>query len=286
MLPNAPVNLPSLAEADGMVNKQGKRAPTWFHRMELTTQINELTTPSKLALDVCGTYDTTATRGAGSGYAWCNAALKDAVQDRKVSDKAIGLSFGADTWDQWSKTLANDYNMYTVLFDCFARLETYNNFGAQYKTPYLRYETCLGPQTEWKQYSFGTQGGHRALHFTDWKDTLKSAGLANAPPMSLIVKIDTEGSEWETLEQMSDFELNRILLLDMEIHWCLAKHDNILGNIYKRRIEKQIARLHQLFYVTGRFASTPTVYQQPGCFNYGSIYTDEAMMSVSFDGIV
>ena len=89
------VNLPSLSEADGMVNNQGKHAPPWFHRMQLFPKINELTTPSKVALGVCGSYDTTATRGAGSGYAWCNAAIKDSVTDRKDEDKAIGLSFGA-----------------------------------------------------------------------------------------------------------------------------------------------------------------------------------------------
>jgi hypothetical protein len=105
-----------------------------------------------------------------------------------------------------------------------------------------------------------TKGGHRALHFLDWTSTLAASGLANTPPLSLVVKIDVEGSEWAVLESMADSDFATILQLDLELHWCMPRHGEQMGAPLKRKIERQLLRLHSKFYVTGRFAKYKEVY--------------------------
>jgi hypothetical protein len=119
-------------------------------------------------------------------------------------------------------------------------------------------------------------------HFLTYAGTLELAGLAASPPLSLVVKMDTEGSEWATLEAMTDDDFQQMIMLDLEVHWCMPRHAEEMGSALKRRIERQMSRLHRLFYVTERFAETPKVYEQAGCFDPSKARDGDTMMSLSY----
>ena len=71
------------------------------------------------------------------------------------------------------------------------------------------------------------------------------------------------------------------LIPDLEIHWCMPRHGEEMGPSLKRRIERQMARLHTLFYVADRFADNPRVYEKAGCF-HPNVKSSDVMMSVSY----
>lgn len=228
--------------------------------------ILEITEPSSLAEQKCGVYDTSASSGAGAAYAWCVPALEE-IKKKKIP----ALSFGVYTWDNWARTLSNTYGIHSALFDCYADKNTFKNFGKTITLSYDWYSLCLGPELT----------NHNSRVFLDWQSTTKVLGLDNANQASLIVKFDIEGSEWEVLETMTDAQLNTILMFDLEIHFCLPKHSSTRGLPYKLRIQRQLLRLDQYFYVTRRFADFD--YVLPECLtNPSAPKTGLTMMSLSY----
>ena len=53
------------------------------------------------------------------------------------------------------------------------------------------------------------------------KFELISDHLGPRDPLSTMVKIDIEGTEWEVIESMTDADLSKIVQLDFEIHFCV-----------------------------------------------------------------
>jgi hypothetical protein len=177
----------------------------------------------------------------GAFYRWCSNVLNASLARNKGN--LLGLSYGIFTWDSWSRRLSNEYNVSTRLYDCYTT-KPLQGVHAQYTVPYERHDVCVG----------GTQrvdaDGRKfeALH-----DHLKVR-----PARGTFVKMDVEGSEWEALKHVSDDDLRKIDLLDMEIHFCKA-----MGDVKDRNLElvdriKTLERLTQIFHVTGRDPAAPT----------------------------
>jgi hypothetical protein len=88
-----------------------------------------------------------------------------------------------------------------------------------------------------------------------------TAKLSQREPLSVLVKMDVEGGEWEVLESMTDDEHSKILLFDLEIHWCrgfdLYSKTHIKDQLERaierrRRVFRILARLKRYYIVTGR----------------------------------
>lgn len=113
------------------------------------------------------------------------------------------------------------------------------------------------------------------------QQSLEIARVAERPALSMVAKIDTEGSEWSTMEAMTDEHFMQFAILDLEIHWCMPRHGEEMGQTLKRKIERQMARMHKMFYVADRFADKPAVYEKAGCF-HPNVAGSDVMMSVSY----
>jgi len=65
------------------------------------------------------------------------------------------------------------------------------------------------------------------------------------------LKIDIEGSDWAVFNTMSEEDWAKIVIFDVEVHFCMKSHD-IPFEDYKETIYKQLALWRKMFYVTGR----------------------------------
>lgn len=196
--------------------------------------LERLTRIPKEMTDVrCDGINSAASRGSGAAYYWCKGVILG-------TPNPIGLSYGVQSWDTWSRYMAEEYNVPTRLFDCFTTSKDVDI--PQYPVPHERFDECLD-----------------ATEHTDEKGrvfkTIESQ-LASREPLSTFVKIDIEGMEWTVLEAMTDEQLSKIAILDLEIHWCLTMQtdtpEKILGVL--RRLLQQFAvvgRLSEGDWITG-----------------------------------
>lgn len=201
-----------------------------FRRMELATR------PTVSAAQ-CGKFDTAASAGDGAWYAWCVRLL----QKLRGRPGAAGLSYGISTWDNWSKRLANEYNISTVLYDCYC---TEANCGATpslegYLAPSKRQAICVGGE------DFVGNGGEvfekMAKH------------LSLRPSSGTLVKIDVEGSEWAALQSLSDEDLQKIDMLNLKVYFCDKPKETIADEVIG--IPEQaliLERLRTFFELTAR----------------------------------
>lgn len=181
----------------------------------------------------------------GAFYRWCNKVLKAAVKHNKTDPQLLGLSYGIFTWDPWSRYLANDFGIKSKLYDCYAT-KPLQGVHDKYKVQYERFPVCVSGT------NFVDKDGRK---FEAFQDHLK-----DRPARGTLVKMDVEGAEWETLKKVSDEDLKKIDLLDMEIHFC--KHMDGLSPA-QRRAEvadrvNTLERLTHIFHVAGRDPAAPT----------------------------
>merc|ERR1712113_1365911 len=126
----------------------------------------------------------------------------------RSDESLVGFSYGIDTWDSWSKRLANIYGIATVLYDCFATAAKLGRTPSLegYEPPCLRKEICISDTTK------TDNDGRQFESF--------SAHLAPRGPRGTLLKIDVEGNEWLPLQSVSDSDLNKIDLLDVQFYPC------------------------------------------------------------------
>mmetsp|Transcript_95723 Transcript_95723/g.308754 ORF Transcript_95723/g.308754 Transcript_95723/m.308754 type:complete len:308 (+) Transcript_95723:118-1041(+) len=200
----------------------------------LTDHIERVTRPT-VEDTKCNGFDHTASDGVGAAYAWCCKVMKNLT--RAASAKSIdlvGLSYGIFTWDRWSQFLANSYSVPTRLYDCYSTTKNTAPLTG-YKTPYTREDSCVGSKA----------GMFKGRHFV----TLQSH-LEARPAVGTLVKLDVEGSEWDVLEATTDDQLQKIDLLDMEIHFC----EMLSGGKDKELVRRAgiLERLLAIFAVSAR----------------------------------
>eukprot|EP00041_Stephanoeca_diplocostata_P020367 m.453805 g.453805 ORF g.453805 m.453805 type:complete len:486 (-) comp21556_c0_seq3:110-1567(-) len=196
----------------------------------------------------CGPIDVAASRGSGAAYYWCTDVIKG-------TPNPLGLSYGIERWDTWSKYLATDYKVKTHLFDCFMP----DVVIPQYPTPHEKFPTCLANR------SYVDASGRRFEPIGN--------DLADRDPLSTFVKIDIEGMEWTVLEALTQDEISKIALLDLEIHWCLQQQQDSPATILK-----VLRNLLKDFLVVGSMAELDWMHGT-GC-SRSPVQT--SMMSVSY----
>lgn len=151
---------------------------------------------------------------------WCLKALQTKWGTEQEDGGVIGLSYGIEQRDLWSEKMSNLYRVPTRLYDCFQRPDDSPTLGGKapnatgkcaedgdhcYETPYQVFQICSGPETDSIQ---GRRYESLESHLQDRKR------------LSVHLKIDTEGSEWEVLAWLlsSPEDMNKIRTLDMEVH--------------------------------------------------------------------
>jgi len=192
---------------------------------------------------------------------WCNAAFTSKPQ------ALVGLSYGIEERDIWSE-LISQKKLPTKLYDCFIPPERSTPISGKapngtrvcegvekaacYTTKYESYRICLGAEE--------TTVDHRRF------ENLQSH-LRGLPPLSVHLKIDTEGSEWPVLDALmaNKEDRRKIRTLDMEVHfgWSNAGNPPELQKLpQQERLTMQVATMEKLleeFHCTG---STLEVYRQ------------------------
>lgn len=245
----------------------------------MADRLAEALTPTVTAKDCDGFYDE---GHGGAFYRWCLNVLNQAV-DRRAKEGLLGLSYGIFTWDSWSRYMSNDFGVDTVLHDCFATTP-FEGIHANYTVPYLRKDVCI------------SGNGMSPLPGDSKRFESFNTHLAPRPSRGTFVKIDIEGSEWDILKNITDEELQKIDLLDMEIHmchipWAAPEGDANAGEginvwqstaadkrmaLLRDRVET-VERLLKVFSVTGRDPadhSDPNVGESNAEANYYG-HTDE-----------
>eukprot|EP00439_Symbiodinium_sp_Y106_P022548 s9367_g2.t2 len=176
-------------------------------RMELGQRILDAVTPV-IKEEQCGGFF------LYGDVTWCNAAFS------RTPRAAVGLSYGIEERDIWSELISQKM-LPTKLYDCFIPPErsmpmagkspngTRRCQGVEkqacYTTKYESYRICLGAEAT-------VQGGRTF-------ETLHSH-LHGMPPLSVHLKIDTEGSEWPVLDALlASDDIHKLRTLDMEVHF-------------------------------------------------------------------
>jgi len=185
---------------------------------------------------------------------WCNKGMRDRT--------AQALSFGIEERDLFSERVSNVLHIPCKLFDCFVPPEQSPPMSGKapngtgpcpkdgphcYETPYFSYRVCVGPQSK-------VIDGRRYEPLT--------SVLSGYGPLSLHVKMDVEGSEWDVLEALlgSESDLGKIRTLDMEVHFGFHAASNA-GPVLsiEKQIEHEIGileRLRKRFRVLGTTLET------------------------------
>ena len=221
----------------------------------LGVKIEGLTRPHPFLAEWCDGFDTSASQGAGAAYTWCRKILNTAARVRK---KFRAHSFGIYTFDCWSQVLSNKYGLTPDLYDCYFTAPLRGSY-AQYRTNRTRHDVCLGDETKVDQHNRSFQ-------------TLETT-LETHSPLSTFLKMDIEGWEWRALAAVSTEELDKIALLDLELHWCTPPTNPLL-------IVPVLQRLMRQFFVVARLHGRKDMhYAATGCRDSTTTYT---MMSISY----
>ena len=176
-------------------------------QMSSLPEVAGLTRPHPNVKELCNGLDGML---MGEMYYWCVKAMRHIEAN---PSKITGLSYGIFTHDEWSRRLSNEFRVKTELFDCFHTPEggfSFTGRQAVYQVPYKRHSTCVAG----KDY-VGTQGAAKGKIFQKW-DFEKHENL------SVMLKFDVEGSEWEALDALEDADFAKIISIDAELHWCMG----------------------------------------------------------------
>jgi len=216
-------------------------------RTTLGERIVASVTP-RITSEECGGFD------MFGDQVWCNKGMQDRT--------ATALSFGIEERDLFSERMSNVFHLPSRLFDCFVPPELSPPMSGKapngtgpcpkdgphcYETPYFSYRVCVGPQAtviDQRQY-----------------ETLTSV-LRGYGPLSLHVKMDVEGSEWDTLEALlgSETDIGKIRTLDMEVHFGFHAASSAGPALsIEKQIEREVSileRLRKHFRVVGTTLET------------------------------
>jgi len=244
-------------------------------RSELVDRIERSTAPT-VAPERCDGFEDSASNGDGALHVWCRKVLEAAVgigggKGSKPPSGALGLSYGIFTWDSWSRHLSNNFKVPTVLYDCYATAATLGDTPALegYKAPSRREEICLSGSER-------TEGGKK----------FQSLGQHLAPrgTRGTLVKIDIEGSEWSALRGLTDEELGKMDLLDLQIYLCHALPPDPVER--RAKLLQRVALLERLVALFGVTARAPQSRRYRGrtddelCGSKRSSYPD--VISISY----
>lgn len=153
------------------------------------------------------------------GYLMCGNLL-DAVQ--------AGYSYGISGYDGWGCEISNRSKIPIHQYDCFNTDRPWCWRGDT-----VFHEECVA----------GTAATIDGRPF----DTVQSQLARNGDSgKRIVLKIDVEGAEWDTILAMPDETLQQIDQMAVEFHW---EEDAALGWAHDERYTRTVARLKQFFEV-------------------------------------
>jgi hypothetical protein len=133
-------------------------------------------------------------------------------------------SYGIDTEDNWGCQLSRELNVPVHQYDCFT-----NERPVCARGLFVFHDECVGNRTE-------TVDGHRF-------DTIAGQIARNGDAARrLIVKIDIEGAEWDSLMATPDSVLDRIEQMPMELHG--ADEQRFLDLVRRLKTRFHLVNLH------------------------------------------
>lgn len=174
----------------------------------------------------------------------------------------VGLSYGIMTSDLWSELMSNMYFVKTKLFDCYFNGSTgpmandfHNNHSKQ--NPCIS-RSCYSVEYEVNKVCIDDSTGGSEL-FTAKNDRQYEPfrrQLKSRKPLSTFIKMDVEGSEWQSLEWLLENkkEMDKIRTLDMEMHFNKKVTPDGHTKVTQESMTKNvqiIERLAEHFAVTG-----------------------------------
>jgi hypothetical protein len=153
------------------------------------------------------------------GYLMCGNLL---------GDVRAGYSYGISGYDGWGCEISRTHDVPVHQYDCFNTTRPWCLFGDT-----IFHEECVGDTTE-------TVDGR-------FFDTVKNQLARNGVQANRIVlKIDVEGAEWESLLAMSDDLLLQTDQMAVEFHWA---ENDALDWVTDERYLRVVARLRAHFEV-------------------------------------
>ena len=147
------------------------------------------------------------------GYLMCGNLLKDVT---------AAYSYGIDLEDNWGCDVSRELSMIVHQYDCFTNARPACGGG------FMFHDECVGPRRE-------TLDGQPF-------DTLEAQIARNGDTgKALLVKIDVEGAEWESLLATPDAVLDTFVQMPMELH--------LRGSPDESRFLTLVRRLKDKFYL-------------------------------------
>ncbi|CAE7211532.1 AMY1.6 [Symbiodinium natans] len=125
-------------------------------------------------------------------------------------------SMGVEMHDLWSEHVFEMYGAPVFQYDCTVDRPAMACAGCEFFPACIKGENNLG----------GIAGK------TSWtlEEAVIQSGLAQAPPRSLLMKMDIEGGEWPALGTASNMTLSRFRQMSIEFHHLshVARHEEFL----------------------------------------------------------
>ena len=148
-------------------------------------------------------------------------------------------SYGIDTEDNWGCEVSRQLNVPVHQYDCFTEERPTCHGGM-----FVFHDECVGPRTE-------AVDGHRF-------DTVPNQIARNGDTARrLLVKMDIEGAEWDSLMATPDSVLDRIDQMPMELHGVNERR--FLELVRRLKTRFHLVNLHfNNFGCTAEFAPMPT----------------------------
>ncbi len=152
------------------------------------------------------------------GYLMCANLLKDVK---------AAYSYGIDLEDNWGCDVSRELGMSVQQYDCFTNERPACSGGR-----FVFHDECVGPRRE-------TLDGQPF-------DTVASQIARNGDTgNALLVKIDVEGAEWESLLATPDAVLDTIVQMPMELHLRgLADQSRFLTLVRRLKDKFYLVNLH------------------------------------------
>jgi hypothetical protein len=133
-------------------------------------------------------------------------------------------SYGISGYDGWGCDVARMFNVPVHQYDCFDLRQPVCQGGVT-----VFHAECIGPAPR------RDEGGR---HF----DTLQSQFASSAGPNRVVLKMDVEGAEWETLLQTPPATLERIDQFAVELHGVGEGHQ--LATVRRLKQFFHVANIH------------------------------------------
>jgi len=143
-----------------------------------------------------------------------------------TDDVAAGYSYGIDQEDNWGCDVSHQLSVPIHQYDCFTDKRPVCSGGR-----FVFHDECVGPRRE-------TSGGHPF-------DTITSQIARNGDGgKNVLVKIDIEGAEWDSLLATSDAVLDTFVQLPMELHLRGTDEAKFLQVVRRLKQHFFLANLH------------------------------------------